>query len=193
MDAKTARSALKKCMKSKSADDDDEDDDEAMTMMKKANPSRRRLASGSRSNSACTWSNSARNPLSELNRQSSINAIVARYQVNQIEVEQDGKKVKVDLAAHAIQEGWSAELAELHALRAARPGAGVGVPGGLAYSTSNPELNDAVLECAVFQARPTSVPPRRRQILFRRNDRQRQHGQDPSSAREPSERGSSRA
>lgn len=62
----------------------------------------------------------------------------------------------VDLVPHAIEAGWSVEkaerTAELHVLRAGRPGPGVGVPGGLAYSTTSPEVSEAVLEAAVLHA-----------------------------------------
>lgn len=54
----------------------------------------------------------------------------------------------VAFAPHAIEQGWSADKAELEALRAARPTGG----GPLVYSTSHPDLNDAVIEAAVFQA-----------------------------------------
>lgn len=88
----------------------------------------------------------------EVRRVSAIRAQLAKYPGATVKV--NGKDV--DLMAHAIEAGWSADTAETKAelwqLRAARPGAGVGVPGGLAYSTSRPEVNDAVLEAAVFQA-----------------------------------------
>lgn len=60
------------------------------------------------------------------------------------------KGQRVDLAAHAIEAGWSVERTELKALRSARPtDAG---NGQLVYSTTAPRVTDAVLECAVLQA-----------------------------------------
>jgi len=71
-------------------------------------------------------------------------------------VVKDKAGVEHDLIAHAIEEGWSAEdaetKAELWQLRAGRPGAGVGVPGGLAYSTTTAEVTAAVLEAAALHA-----------------------------------------
>lgn len=80
----------------------------------------------------------------EIQRHADITARVAKHGV--IEIEING--AKVNLAAHAVAQNWTADQAELHALRAARPT----VPGGLGYSTSAPEVNDAVLEAAVLQA-----------------------------------------
>ncbi len=89
----------------------------------------------------------------ESERVTAIQAAIAKHGVKEIEIDAaDGKKAKVGLEAHAIKSGWTADQAELAALRAARPGSGVGVPGGLAYSTSQPVVDEAVLECAVIQA-----------------------------------------
>jgi len=83
----------------------------------------------------------------ELRRVSAITAAVRQHNVDTVVI--DGKRV--NLAAHAIECGWSADKAELHAMRAARPSAGVG-NGPIAYSTSPAQITDAVLECAVLQA-----------------------------------------
>jgi hypothetical protein len=82
-------------------------------------------------------------------RQADIRAAVGRHGITEpVEIEADGKKVKVALVAHAIESGWTPETAELHALRAARPT----LPGGLVYATSTPEVSEEVLEAAVLQA-----------------------------------------
>jgi hypothetical protein len=69
-------------------------------------------------------------------------------------VEHNGKPV--DLVAHAIERGWTPQRAEdkaeLWQLRASRPGPGVGVPGGLAYATTSPQVSEAVIEAAVLDA-----------------------------------------
>lgn len=89
-----------------------------------------------------------KNGAAELQRQGDITAACKRHGV--VEVEIDGKKV--NLAAHAIQENWTVDKVELTAIKAARPGPGVGVPGGLGYSTSTPAVSEAVLEAAVLHA-----------------------------------------
>ncbi len=65
----------------------------------------------------------------------------------------DGKTV--NLIEHAINENWTPEQfemrCELEQLRAARPAAGVGASPHF-YSPSNPQVTDAVLECALFDA-----------------------------------------
>ena len=89
----------------------------------------------------------------EVRRVSGIKARLAKYPGATVKAK-DG--TEQDLVAYAIEHGWSADKAEmraeLHALRASRPGAGVGVPGGLAFSTTTPEVGEAVIEAAVFQA-----------------------------------------
>ena len=84
----------------------------------------------------------------DLRRQADIQAACKKHGVTEVEI--DGKKV--NLAAHAIEQGWSADKAELHALRAARPAGSVGVPGGLGYAPGAPEVGEEVLEAAVFHA-----------------------------------------
>jgi hypothetical protein len=86
----------------------------------------------------------------EERRITEIRAAVGRHKVETVEVEADGKKAKVNLIAHAVENNWTADQAELHALRAARPT--VGVAGGLAYTTTTPDVSEAVLEAAVFEA-----------------------------------------
>ena len=82
----------------------------------------------------------------DVRRVGRINAAVKKEGVNVVEI--DGKKV--NLAAHAIEHGWSVEKVELAAIRAGR--ANSVVPGGLAYSVSAPEVTEAVFEAAVFEA-----------------------------------------
>jgi hypothetical protein len=82
-------------------------------------------------------------------RQAEIRLRAQKHGVDEVEIDgADGKKVKVSLIAHAIKNNWTPDQAELHALRAARPI----VPGGLGYSTNQPELNEVVLEAALLQA-----------------------------------------
>ncbi len=136
-----ASTYLKKCM----ASDADDEDEEAKKKKKKAEEDdKEKTESAAQARIKANRKAEA----DDIRRADSIRAAVAKYGVSQIEL--DGKKI--NLAAHAIEEGWSEDKVELHALRAARPGVGVGVPGGLAYSTSQPEINGAVLECAVFDA-----------------------------------------
>jgi hypothetical protein len=85
----------------------------------------------------------------EVLRVTQITARCRKHGVTDVEIEgADGKKVTVNLEAHAIREGWTADQAELHALRAARPT----VPGGLVFATNKPEVSDAVLEAAILHA-----------------------------------------
>jgi hypothetical protein len=85
----------------------------------------------------------------EVVRVTQITARCRKHNVTDVEIEgADGKKVTVNLEAHAIREGWTADQAELHALRAARPT----VPGGLVFATNKPELNEAVMEAAILHA-----------------------------------------
>jgi hypothetical protein len=149
MDSTTAKAALKKAMKAKAADDDDDDDDDKTEAERQAAI---RAMYKAESDAALKAEREAR--AAERQRESAILAAVKKHSVSgEVEITVDGKAQKVpDLAAHAITAGWSADTAELHAMRLARPNAGVGVPGGLGYSTSQPILNEAVLEAAVFDA-----------------------------------------
>lgn len=81
----------------------------------------------------------------EVRRCAAIRATGKKYGVETIKA--DGKSV--NFAAHAIEEGWTEDKAELEAMRAARP---TDAGGPRFYSPSTPEVNEAVLECAVFQA-----------------------------------------
>lgn len=167
MDEDTAKSALKKCMKAeddppgKSADDDDDDD------KKKADASSMAAFKAEMAKLRSEFRNSmAVESAAEITRQSAIiNAceqfgirgkMIPLTEKGQVVKGADGKDKMVDLAAHAIEQGWDAErtaqTAELHSLRASRAGAGVGVPGGHFYMTNSPEISGAVLECAVFDA-----------------------------------------
>jgi len=146
MDADEARAALKECM-SASADDDDDDDDDTEKKSKSAR------AKALIAESEKFLSDLNAKAAKQLQRQSDITAAVAKHGVAEVELDgEDGKKLKVNLAAHAIANDWSVDRAELVAIKASRPGRGVGVPGGLGYSTTTPEVNSAVLECAVFDA-----------------------------------------
>ncbi len=139
MDKDEARANLRKCMKA--ADEEEEEDDEGK---KSESAAQRALMAELEKGIQASREKYA----GELERQAEIEKRVRAHGVGEIEV--DGKKVH--LVTHAIRAGLSANDAELLALRAARPGPGVGVPGGLAYSTSTPEVSEAVLEAAVLEA-----------------------------------------
>ncbi len=146
MSDEDAKAALKKCM---SADADPKEPDEDDKDKKKADASRQQRIQAD--NKAY-----ADNAL----RIDGIRATANKYNVQEIEIDApDGKKQKVNLVAHAITNNWTdrevdvhARLAALEKLQASRPGPGVGVPGGLAYSTNAPQITAEVLECAVIQA-----------------------------------------
>jgi hypothetical protein len=159
-----AKAALKKCMKAdadpdKKVDaeedededepeegsdlDAEEDEDDPPPAKAKAAKGKKGIASAAKNAVQAARAATAK----ELERQDKIRSAVVKHGVTHIEL--DGKRVSLE--AHAIKAGWSAQKTELAALRAARPAAGVGT-GPLVYSTSSAELNEAVLECAVFQA-----------------------------------------
>jgi hypothetical protein len=74
--------------------------------------------------------------------------------ITSLEIEADGKKAKVNLAEHAIAEGWGLDQLKatlLDHIRAERPSMPT-VPGGLGYSTSTPAVTEAVFEAAMLQA-----------------------------------------
>jgi hypothetical protein len=81
----------------------------------------------------------------EAQRVTDIKARITRHVAGPVEIEVDGKKV--DLERHAVVAGWAPDQVELHALRAGRPSAGPHF-----YSPSDPILNEAVIEAAVFDA-----------------------------------------
>lgn len=152
-----AKAAFKKCMaegdgaeeeKEKAAEDakakaaaEDEKDEE-----KKAEAARKARVQATRKAEA-----------DEMRRVSEIKARCAKYAgVNRVKLD-NGQDV--DLIPHAIEAGWSANDAELHALRHSRPGPGVGSGPHLHFGSGAPQLAAmngdeaaAVLECAVFQA-----------------------------------------
>jgi hypothetical protein len=142
MNEDEAKAALKECMddkgdkkeepkaKAKASEDGDEDDTE-----KKAEAASSKMIKAARKELA-----------QEEERVSAIRAAAKKYDVDQIEI--GGKSVS--FVAHAIKSGWTSDKATLEAMQASRPGSGVGSPHF--YSPSAPEVNDAVLECAVLQA-----------------------------------------
>ncbi len=85
-------------------------------------------------------------------RHAAIEASAKKHAITDIEIGEGDKKKTVSFIAYAIQENWSEDKAELEAIRAERPAAGVGVPGGLGFSIGSPEVGEAVLECAVLEA-----------------------------------------
>jgi Caudovirus prohead serine protease len=154
MDADKAKAALKKCMK---AADDEEGDEKKKEEDKKEEDKKSESAkakSAMESEFKSIMDAMRKSAAAEYQRESDIAAAVRRHGVTDVEVEEDGAKKTVALIPYAIAKGWSTEKAELAALRAARPGPGVGigVPGGLGYATTRPDITEAVLEAAVFHA-----------------------------------------
>lgn len=168
MTEEEAKAALKKCMKgspeAESEDDEDlegeeevreetdleDEEDRPAKSGKKAKiraSGRKPIKAGKRSPAAQFREEMRKEYAAEARRVARINATVQQYGVRTVAV--DGKDV--DLAAHAIENGWTADRTELHALRASRASASVG-NGPHVYSTSNPELSEAVLEAAVLHA-----------------------------------------
>lgn len=143
MTEEEAKAALKECMRSadepaepdgdeakpkaKAADEDEKEDKRAEAA------ARRRVLAARRAEA------------DEVTRCDAIKAACQKHGVTHF-VRANGNKV--NLAAHAIAEGWTAEKAEVEAIKAARPTAG----GPTVYAPAAPELTDAVLEAAVFQA-----------------------------------------
>jgi hypothetical protein len=151
MDQKGAKAALKKAMKA--AEDDDGDDDKE-TKKTKASAAVDMNAEASTILAKFKADMKAENDKVAANqvRQQAILAACKQYEVSEVEVDVKGTKTKVNLAAHAIQEDWTVEQAELAAIKASRPGAGVGIPGGYGYSTTTPQASEAVFEAALLQA-----------------------------------------
>lgn len=138
-----AKAALKECMKGEDppaedkakakakagADEPDGDED------KKAEAAAQKRIQASRKAEA-----------DEARRTDAIRALGRKYGVDSVQAE--GRAVP--FVAHAIEAGWTAEKAELEALRAARPAAGTGGPH--LHFASTPEVSEAVLEAAVLHA-----------------------------------------
>lgn len=146
-----AKAALKECMKA-DGDADQEPKDGDKDGAKAADDDSDNDTDKDKTAQAASVKNSiqaARDAhAKEERRIASVRAAAAKY--NTVDTVVIGGK-RVNLVAHAIQNGWNADTTELHALRASRPSAGVG-NGPIAYSTSPAQLTDAVLECAVMQA-----------------------------------------
>lgn len=159
-----AKSALKECMKAEGDEDkkteaedekkteaEEEKKDEAKAKARAEDEDKKAEARITRAIEAATAKGieAARKAnAAEQARIAEIKARVARHGVTACEIEVNGKKSKVgDLAAHAIAAGWTANDAELHALRAGRP-----APGPIVYGTTTPEHSEAVVECAMLQA-----------------------------------------
>lgn len=145
MDEETAKAELKKAMKADDppAEEDDEDEEEE-TEAKAAAKKASIQASAKEHVKAIRAAEAA-----EVARIGDIRARVKKHGVTEIEITADGAKRTVNLEAHAIENDWTGDQTELHALRAARPN---GVTGPHFYSPSAPQVNDAVLEAAVLQA-----------------------------------------
>lgn len=156
-----AKAALKKCMaegdddkKAKAADDDKakakaEDDEKAKAKAAEDEEKKTESAADARIKAR------RKAEADEERRCDAIRATAKQYGVTLITAA-DGK-TKVNFAAHAIENGWSEDKVRAEAMQVAldrtrgdRPGSGVGGP--LVYSTSSPEVSEAVLEAAVLHA-----------------------------------------
>lgn len=84
-------------------------------------------------------------------RVAAINALETEFGPVQIEVAVNGRKARVDLYAHAIEQGWSRERTELAAVRESRPqGPHLHVPGGAPPITG--DAGATILEAALCQS-----------------------------------------
>jgi hypothetical protein len=153
-----AKEALKKCMAeeeedAKAEDDKDEDDEDESDESEDGSETETESAKAhSRKAIRAEVSAAIRAARSEAARESRrINEIAARAQKfgGGIKIEIDGRQV--DLVPHAIEAGWTPDRVELECLRQARPSGSVGVPGGLAYSTTSPDVTAEVFEAALLQ------------------------------------------
>lgn len=149
MNEDTAKAALKKCMKAEDDDDEKPKEDEKPKAKAKAADDEEKDEEKKTEAARTARIQAARKAeADEYRRVSAIKAACQKHGVSRVKLE-DGKEV--DLLPHAIEAGWSANDAELYALRSARPGANVG-NGPTVYVTNAPILNEAVLEAAVFDA-----------------------------------------
>lgn len=163
MDEDEAKAALKECMadgESETEGEEDEDDDEED---EEAPQAKAKAGAGTKVRAAAKPPGViARREQLRAERQEAaaevrrVNGIKARCAKYPGAVVKDKQGVEQDLVAYAIEHGWSADKAEMKAelwqLKNSRPGPGVGVPGGLAYSTTTPEVTALVLEAAVLHA-----------------------------------------
>lgn len=148
-----AKAALTKCMGEESeteAEDENETEAEDEPEKKaKAGAGKKKLAARKGSPRDQILADMRSVAATERKRVARIEAIGREHQLGEVTI--DGKKV--DFVTHAIEAGLTQEAAELIALRAARPQAGM-VAGGHFHIPTAPGLTAEVLECAMFQARP---------------------------------------
>ncbi len=149
MDEKEAKAALKETMsedgeKTEAEDGEEEDDDEEE--MTEAEEEGKPKAKAKSSSTKAAIQASRKQFAAEMDRQAKINQLAAKSQVIFIKV--DGQDT--NLFAHAIQKGWSVDKTELEALRASRPGPGVGTTH--LHLPNAPQVSEAVLEAAVLHA-----------------------------------------
>lgn len=88
----------------------------------------------------------------ETRRQNEIHARAMKYAAPGRRLTFQHGNQTVDLIPHAIEHGWTPDRFELHALRQDRPSAGGNGPHF--HMPNAPILNEAVFECAVFDALP---------------------------------------
>jgi hypothetical protein len=144
MDEKACKSALKKCMAADNEDTTDADDDTDVDAADDDDNDQDRADAAA----ALTIKATRKAQGQEMARIDGIRAAAKKYGVETITID----KTPVNLVAHATIEGWTVDKVELEALKASRPGPGVGVPGGLVYMTATPELSERTIEAAILQA-----------------------------------------
>lgn len=140
------RAALKKSMKA--ADDEEEDDEDDEKKKSESAAAHVKLLAAETAKAIKGMQTTA---AAEAQRQADITARVKKHGIADVEIEANGTKSRVNLVAHAIANDWTADQAELHALRVRAP-EHVGVQGGLGYSTTSPEVTELVLEAALLHA-----------------------------------------
>ncbi len=152
MTEEEAKAALKKCADDEPAEKKEEKEEKPAEAGGRPGITAAKTALGKEFQAAldAEFAAARKSAADEHRRQSDIVARCQKYPgVNRVKLD-DGRTV--DLIPHAIENNLSANEAERLALLASRPGPGVGVPGGLVYSTSTPDVSEAVLEAAIFQA-----------------------------------------
>jgi hypothetical protein len=152
MSADEARSALKKYMKharqdeeDEEEDEDDEEEDAKARKAKAKKASAGRAAPDISAAARLLQKELRRAAVEEQKRQGEIRALAERH----------GAGRKGNLVEQAILDGWTVErvkAALLDHLRDERPGAGVGVPGGLAFSTGAADMSEEVMEAGLLHA-----------------------------------------
>lgn len=177
-----AKAELKKCVaddtdtekpkdKAKAADDDEDDEDDSdvdaegtstdtdtekpKAKAKASKNSRHSIRAAAAAGVHAEMKAARSAAAAEVRRQNEIHARVMKFAAanpgQRFTVDKNGQTE--DLIAYAIEHNWTPDKVELHALRQSRPNAGSG-SGPHLHMPGAPILNEAVFECAVFDALP---------------------------------------